>query len=219
MNTILMFIFLGILGYIIANIFYKIWFNSKLVVVKDRIKSDKVKDYIIFEYTLGGYMEMVNLSIPILTINYEIYGGNSRIVWSDGYVEEVKNRIFYIGYEVEVNSGKFFIYAYMKAKDRELRFSTYLGENPCRFIVFTDESNLAFIPDNKNIEILEFSENVDYVFEAMPWQKWENKKFSKIRIDNNKLIPYEKVEKEVHHYIDYIGNADYEGANMPSPLP
>jgi hypothetical protein len=171
------------------------WFKSHLVTLKEdnnlNLKTSvHIKDYIIFEYTFGGYMDMISLSIPVLTMKYEIYGGNSRMVLGDGDVEKVKNRIFYIGYEIKPNSGKFFVYSKIRAKDGEIRFSTFLGENPCRFILFTNE-NLAFIPDNKKFKLLESAENIDYIFEAMPWQKWGEKKFSRIRIDeDNKLVPY-----------------------------
>lgn len=221
LNAICLFIFLVVLGYIIAHYLYKMWFNSHLVTLKEdnnsNLKtSESVKDKIIFEYTLGGYMDMISLSIPVLTMNYEIYGGNSRMVFGDGDVEEVKNRIFYIGYEIKANSGKFFVYSKIRAKDGEIRFSTFLGENPCRFIVFTTDSNMAFVPDNKKIQIIEDTFDIDYVFDAMPWQKLGDKKFSRVLVEEaNKLVPYEEYFK--WHPLGV--SEGFNQGNMPSPLP
>jgi hypothetical protein len=170
------------------------WFKSHLVTLKEdnnlNLKTSvHIKDYIIFEYTFGGYMDMISLSIPVLTDNFCL---KNNLVICNG--ETTEQRIFYIGYEVEANSGKFFVYSKMKAQDGEIRFSTFLGKNPCRFIVFTNESNIAFAPNNKKIKILDSRENIDYIFEAMPWQKLGEKIFSSIRVDeDNNLIPYKYI--------------------------
>ncbi|MDD5213597.1 MAG: hypothetical protein PHG82_04195 [Candidatus Gracilibacteria bacterium] len=186
--------FIAILLAIVLKVFYKLWFQSKLVMVKDDIKSEKVKDYIIFEYTLGGYMDMVNLSIPVLPGNCEMYQSGGYTTMSVGDSEgESQKRTFFIGYEVEANSGKFFVYGKMKAQDGEIRFSTFFGKSPCRFIVFTDESNTAFVPDNKKIKILGPRESVDKANTFTPWfwQEPGRKIFFRIRVnEDNKLIPY-----------------------------
>lgn len=209
--------FIALLLAIVLKVFYKLWFQSKLVMVKDDIKSENVKDYIIFEYDFGGYMGMVNLSISVLTKNYDMYGGNCRTYFGDGNEEEIKKRNFYIGYEAEANSGKFFVYGTMNHKDGKLKFSTFFGKNPCRFIIFTDETSMAFIPNNKKISIIDNAEKVDYIYSPWFWQKWGEKIFSRIRIDeDNKLVPYGYYSKNWN----VIGiNEGFDRGNFPSPLP
>jgi hypothetical protein len=202
METILLVIFLIILAWIIGKIFFNLWFNSRIV------NLENIGDNVIINYTEGGYMDMVALSIPIIESH------NLKIA-------EIDNNIFHIGYEVEENSDRFFVYGNLKSKNGYLSFLTFLGKEKCRFLIFSNIKGT--ISDSTKVDIVtNGTKDVDKrfpneVFSAMPWQKWGDKKFSRIRVDaDNKLVPYGYYSKD---WSPTGINEGFNEGNMPSPLP
>ncbi|MDD4151849.1 MAG: hypothetical protein PHR68_04505 [Candidatus Gracilibacteria bacterium] len=136
---------------------YSVWYKSKIISF-----SDLEGDFKIFDYKLGGYMDMVDVSLPVKGED-----------------------IFFIGYKPNEKKNDFFIYGELKPKDGYICFSTFLGEKPCEFIIFSNRTDviageLGFWSDRRANE----------VFNPQFWQKWGEKKYKSVRVEGNKLTPY-----------------------------